>query len=230
MDIRLHWEEKGEGKPLILLHGNGEDGSYFKHQMEEFSPDYRVIALDTRGHGKSPRGAAPFSLSQFAEDLKEFLDERGIRRGIFLGFSDGGNIALLFALKYPSYVEALIVNGGNLDPSGVKRSVQLPIELGYGITGLFAPFSRKAKRNRELLGLMVKEPHIRPEELKKISVPALVIAGTDDMIKEEHTRLIGASLPGGQLKFVKGSHFAARDNSREFNRTVREFLEREVQS
>ena len=47
MDIRLHWEEKGEGKPLILLHGNGEDGSYFKHQMEEFSQDYRVIALDT---------------------------------------------------------------------------------------------------------------------------------------------------------------------------------------
>ena len=77
---------------------------------------------------------------------------------------------------------------------------------------------------------MVKEPHIRPEELKKISVPALVIAGTDDMIKEEHTRLIGASLPGGRLKFVKGSHFAARDNSREFNRAVREFLEREVQS
>ena len=60
MDIRLHWEEKGEGKPLILLHGNGEDGSYFKHQMEEFSPDYRVIALDTRGHGKVPGERLPF--------------------------------------------------------------------------------------------------------------------------------------------------------------------------
>ena len=93
MEIQLHWEETGEGKPLILLHGNGEDGTYFRGQMEAFSHKYRVIAVDTRGHGKSPRGTAPFSLGQFTEDLKDFLDEMGIEKGIFLGFSDGGNIA-----------------------------------------------------------------------------------------------------------------------------------------
>lgn len=229
MDIQLYWTEKGTGIPLVLLHGNGEDGTYFQNQIEAFSGEYRVIAVDTRGHGKSPRGTEPFSLCQFAEDLKEFLDERGIKKAVILGFSDGGNTAMLFTLKYPPYVSALILNGANLDPSGVKRSVQLPIELEYRAAGLLAPFSKKAGKTRELLGLMVKEPRIRPEELKKISVPALVIAGTNDMIKEEHTKLIAASLPAGELKLIAGSHFAAKENSLEFNRAVKEFLDRQRQ-
>ena len=125
MDIELHYVEAGEGFPLVLLHGNGEDHSYFEHQMGPFSRSYRVIAPDTRGHGKSPRGEAPFTLEQFAEDLKEFLDGLGISRCHLLGFSDGGNIALIFALKYPQYIENLVVDGANLEPDGLKRSVRL---------------------------------------------------------------------------------------------------------
>lgn len=60
---------------MILLHGNGEDGSYFAHQMDYFSRNYRVIVVDTRGHGQSPRGTAPFTIAQFAEDLHDFMDE-----------------------------------------------------------------------------------------------------------------------------------------------------------
>ena len=116
MDITLNYAEAGAGFPLVLLHGNGENHTYFKRQMEPFSQQYRVIALDTRGHGKSPRGTAPFTLEQFAGDLKEFLDQRGITKCHLLGFSDGGNIALLFALRYPQYVEKLILNGANLTP------------------------------------------------------------------------------------------------------------------
>ena len=78
MDIRLCCVEAGEGFPLVLLHGNGEDHTYFKRQMGPFSQHFRVIAVDTRGHGESPRGTAPFTLEQFAEDLKEFLDGRSI--------------------------------------------------------------------------------------------------------------------------------------------------------
>ncbi len=48
MDIALHYQEKGRKEPFILLHGNGEDGTYFKHQIEYFGDRYRVIALDTR--------------------------------------------------------------------------------------------------------------------------------------------------------------------------------------
>ena len=66
MDIEHHYIEQGKGFPLILLHGNGEDGSYFVHQMKPFAQRFRVIAIDTRGHGKTPRGEAPFTIRQFA--------------------------------------------------------------------------------------------------------------------------------------------------------------------
>ena len=120
MDIKLNYIEKGKGTPLVLLHGNGGSLECFRSQIEYFSKKYRVIALDTRGHGKSPRGDKPFTIKQFVDDLKDFLDELGIKRAILFGFSDGGNIALTFALKYGEYVEKLILNGANLFPKGLK--------------------------------------------------------------------------------------------------------------
>ena len=89
MDVDLHYREQGTGEPLILLHGNGEDGSYFERQMDAFASRFRVIALDTRGHGRSPRGEAPFTIRQFADDLLAFMDGQGIERAHLLGFSDG---------------------------------------------------------------------------------------------------------------------------------------------
>lgn len=154
--------KRGGGEPLILLHGNGEDGSYFVHQIEHFQSRYRVIALDTRGHGRSPRGSAPFTIRQFALDLYDFLRAHEIPSAVLLGFSDGANIAMQFALDHPEMVRALILNGGNLDPSGVRRSTQLPIELGYRIAKHFASRSAGARKNAELLGLMVNEPHLTP--------------------------------------------------------------------
>ena len=148
MDVELHYREQGSGETLILLHGNGEDGSYFEHQMSAFAPRFRVIALDTRGHGKSPRGKAPFTIRQFADDLLEFMDERGIERAHLLGFSDGGNIALVFALAHPERVGKLVLNGANLDAHGVKPSVQLPIEAGYRVASFFGRRSGRSHRRR----------------------------------------------------------------------------------
>ncbi len=212
MDITLHFEDRGKGRPLILLHGNGEDGSYFSNQIDYFSKTYRVIAVDTRGHGRSPRGSAPFSIPQFAEDLFCFMEEKGIKKANLLGFSDGGNIALAFALKHPERVENLILNGANLNPKGVKLSVQIPIVAGYYMASLAGVCSRRAGKHAELLRLMVKEPDIRPGELKKLKVRTLVIAGTKDMIRENHTRLIHESIPGAQLVLILGVHFIAGKN------------------
>lgn len=101
MEIELSYTEQGHGEPLILLHGNGEHKGYFTHQIEYFSKTRRVIAVDTRGHGESPRGTAPFTIRQFAGDLDAFLASHGIAQADLLGFSDGGNIAMVFALRYP---------------------------------------------------------------------------------------------------------------------------------
>ena len=223
-DIQLHYIEQGFGQPLIFLHGNGEDGSYFAHQMEAFSEQYRVIALDTRGHGKSPRGDKTFTIKQFAEDLHDFMEEKSIHKAILLGFSDGGNIALEFALKYPERVEKLILNGANLYPGGVKPLYQWPIEIGYRIARLFSKKSEQALRNAEMLGLMVNEPYIAPSELARLTMPVLVVAGTKDMIKESHTRLIYNNLPNAQLAILKGDHFVANKNPKAFNAMVSAFL------
>lgn len=224
MDIRLYYREKGSGEPLILLHGNGEDGSYFESQIEHFSGKYRVIALDTRGHGRSPRGTAPFTIAQFSRDLYDFMTERGIAAAVILGFSDGANIAMEFALKHPDMVKALILNGGNLDPGGVKRSVQLAIEIGYRIASRFAAKSPDAKKNAEMLGLMVNEPNLEPAELAHITAPTLVICGTNDMIKRPHTELIACSILNARLAFIKGDHFIANRQPTAFNEAVDAFL------
>lgn len=224
MDIALHFVEKGSGTPFILLHGNGEDGTYFNNQIEYFSDRYRMMAVDTRGHGKSPRGTAPFTIKQFARDLYEWMNELNISKAILLGFSDGANIALEFALQYSDKVEALIVNGGNLNAKGVKSIVQIPIVIGYQIAKRFADKSEGAKQNMELLGLMVNEPHIKAETLQSIQVPTLVIAGTKDMIKRVHTEKIASSIPNARLSIIQGDHFIANKNPERFNKEVELFL------
>ena len=128
-------------------------------------------------------------------------------------------------LKHPDMVTALILNGGNLDAKGVKRSTQLPIEIGYKIAKYFAKRSAEANKNAELLGLMVNDPNIEPEELAQITAPTLVICGTKDMIREDHTRKIAENIPNARLAILEGDHFVANKRSEEFNREVDRFLE-----
>lgn len=223
-DIHLHYTRQGSGPPLLLLHGNGEDGGYFVHQTEYFSRHYTVYALDTRGHGRSPRGAGPFTMARFAQDLLDFMDEQKLERAHLLGFSDGGNIALTFALLHPERVDRLVLNGANLDPGGVKPVIQIPIVLGYRLASLFAGRSPEARLHAEILGLMVNEPRIPPEALKELRLPVLVIAGTRDMIREAHTRMIAGALPDSRLVLIPGDHFIAARNPEAFDQAVEVFL------
>lgn len=223
-EIRLHYIEKGNGMPLILLHGNGENSSYFSNQISRFSKTRKVIAIDTRGHGKSPRGTAPFTIRQFAEDLNDFMNEKGIEKADILGFSDGGNIALLFALRYPEKIRRLILNGANLYPSGMKTWIVIPIWAAYGITSLFARYSKKIKAQKELLRLMIKDPYIPPSDLRTLRIPTLVIAGNRDMIRHRHSCFIAKMIPGARFICLKGDHCVARKKPKEFNKVVERFL------
>ena len=219
MNIQLHYTEHGSGEPLILLHGNGEDSSYFEHQIAFFQDRYRVIAVDTRGHGKSPRGTAPLTLNQFADDLRAFMDELDIASAHILGFSDGANVAMLFALAHPTRVKSLVLNGGNLFPEGLTEQTRREIDEEYE-----QAVATNDEDQLELLRLMIDEPHIDPVQLSGLNMPTLVVAGTDDMIEEAHTRLIAESIPNAQLTLIEGTHFIAFENPDAFNRVVSEFL------
>ena len=224
MDIKLFYREAGQGEYLILLHGNGEDSDYFVHQIEYFKKYYHVIAIDTRGHGKSERGSKPFTIRQFADDLYEFMIEHNIRKANLLGFSDGGNIAMIFAMNHSELVDHLILNGANLNGKGVKARFQIPIILGYKLCRASAKKNAKVLRNAELLALMVNDPNVSVSELSKIKNPTLVIAGTRDMIKTSHTRLIAKNIKQAKLAILQGDHFIANKESDQFNQVIHEFL------
>ena len=150
-DARIAYYDVGRGKPLVLLHGNGEDSSYWNAQIPELTRFYRVIAVDSRGHGASGSGGHGLSFEMMAEDLKTVLDTLGVKKAHFLGFSDGGNLAIKFALTYPEYIDKLILNAANVEMfSGVKPQVQLPIMAGYGVAAALSRFSKKAARRRDV--------------------------------------------------------------------------------
>ena len=153
------------------------------------------------------------------------MDEQRIETADVLGFSDGANTAILFAAKYPKRVGKLIICGACTSPKAVKRSVQIPIEIGYWIASRFK--NPKAKKNAEILGLMVNDFGISKEHLRQIQAETLVLAGTKDMIKESHTRLIAETIPKAKLQFLEGDHFLPMKRADAFNRAVEEFLKEE---
>lgn len=222
--MKLYVREAGSGEALVLLHGNGENSSYFEYQIPYFSQHYHVIAVDTRGHGKSPRGTKPFTLIQFAKDLKQLLDQMGLKKVNLLGFSDGGNIALIFAIVYPSYVNKLIVNGANIFPNGMKKKVEFSIFKRYYMLTLCPKKTAKLRHEKELVALMTKEPRLKWTDLWKIKAPTLVIVGDRDLISERHTRKIAEWIPDSKLVILAGGHSVARENWKKFNFQVEHFL------
>lgn len=226
MDIELFYEEMGSGEPLILLHGNGEDHTIFDNVAKHFAKQYHVIAIDTRGHGKSPLGDEPFSLYQFAEDLNEFMNEQKIEKANILGFSDGGNIALIFASEYPEKVIKLIANGANTKPSGIKPLVHLAMLFRYMLYSVAAAFSGKFELKKALYYIMLHEPHITKEDLEQITAPTLVLVGTEDLIRESESKYIKKSIPNSEIVFVLGNHFIVKNNTKDYIFAVEKFLDK----
>ena len=168
-NTRLFYAEYTAPQPdapvLFLLHGNGEEHGYFSRQIAALSSRFRLILPDTRGHGQSEHGSKPFCFSLFADDLLSLMNFLKIPKAHLLGFSDGGNTALTFALSYPQRVNSLILNGANLNLLGVKAFTQIPVVLEYGYRCLCSPFSKLQRQKSEILGLMVHHPHISASSL-----------------------------------------------------------------
>ena len=136
----IYWEARGEGPPLVMLHGNGEDMSVFSAQVPEFSREFMVISIDSRGHGKSTAGGGKLSLYDMARDVVAVMDDAKIKKAHILGFSDGGNIGLIMAVKYPERVSSLVLTGANADPSGISSNTSSHVDER---PALRAPFPRR---------------------------------------------------------------------------------------
>jgi pimeloyl-ACP methyl ester carboxylesterase len=221
----VHCSTAEQAPVLILLHGNGEDMHCFDGRFERLLPYYNVVCLDTRGQGRSTRGTRPLSYELFAEDLFTVVNKLQIGSFLLLGFSDGGITALEFALAHQERLEALIVVGANLDPEGLTRATRNRLELASRAAALGRLVKKGPNPKKELIDLMLTQPHIAPDSLTHIKVPALVICGQDDMVRAEHSELIASLLPNARLEVVQGaSHFVMADAPERFDELVYDFL------
>ena len=224
-DVKIHVEVYGEGEPIIFLHGNGGDNRSFDKQIPVFMQEYKVICIETRGHGKSTLGKKPLDFKIISSDVIFVMDTLNIKEANIVGFSDGGNTALVLGINYPERIKSLVLSGANLFPSGLVEYIKPAIKAGYNASKIGSIFSKKLKLKKELFSLMVNHPHIDPNDLTKIKVPVLVMAGDRDLIKREHTDLITHRIKKSVQYIVKDcDHFIADEKPNEFNYVVMNFL------
>ncbi len=188
--IKLYYERFGTGDPLIMIHGNGENHEIFLEAIEILKKKFTVYAIDLRGHGRSSK-VMEFHYQDMANDIYEFIQLKKIQKPIFYGFSDGGILGLLLASKYPDLFDSLIISGANINPCGIKKRWYYLFQMIY--------FFNKDPKFK----MMLMEPNILESDLEKIQVNTLVLAGQNDMIREEHTKFIAETIPNSKLKILK---------------------------
>ena len=222
----IYYEIFGEenSEAVILLHGNGESGRSFKNLIPLISDKYKVIAIDSRGHGKSEFGSGQLSLGTMAVDVVNIIEALGLDKVNIVGFSDGANIAMLVSIKNSELVNKVVLIGGNYNFRGLKPSSALMIAIGYYCSKWGGIVDSRNRFNKEYFSLMFKEPNLKRDALKYIKAPALVINGDRDMIKLSHAKAIADTIPKGQLKIVKGDHFWVYRNPQEAAKVIKEFL------
>ncbi len=228
--IKMYYEIYGSGAPLVLIHGNGDSIAGLAAQIDYFSKYYKVIVADSRGHGKSGLGTDQLTYPQMMEDWHELLTQLNVNKAKIFGWSDGGILGLLMAIKYPENIDKLAIMGANLRPdeTAVYSWVQ-PI-LTQARAHVEEMIAQKDTSNdwglqRQLLNLLTTQPDINVKSLQKIKLPVLVVAGDRDVIKEEHTLEIFQNLENAHLAILPGNtHFAPVNDSVKFNALLSDFF------
>ncbi|SEW49838.1 alpha/beta fold hydrolase [Chitinophaga arvensicola] len=221
--VRLYYETYGTGEPLVLLHGALESISSYAGIIPLLARNFKVIAVDTRGHGKSSADTTKLTYQLYAEDVNKLLTYLHLDSVRVLGWSDGGNTGLLLAMNHPEKVRQLAILGANLynDHSSVADWVNDTLRSQIKVLEANADLNFEWRVKQCLLN----EPHIDPASLGKISCNTLVMAGEKDVIKEPHTRLIAKSIPHSTLIiFRKTGHEAVREIPELFVKTVTGFF------
>jgi len=218
--INLYYETYGSGKPLLMLHGNDGSIEVFRNQIPFFEKYYKVIAVDSRLHGKSGGSTDTLSYDMMAADFAGLLDYLKIDSAYVLGWSDGGIDGLILAMNFPKKVKKLAVSGANIVPDSTALSAADIEEMKNIVYN-----SNASQRIKTLNRMLIFQPQIPYSDLQKIKCPVLVMAGDHDMIKAEHTLKIYQSLPKAYLCiFPDSRHGVCQQRPSLFNETVLTFF------
>jgi pimeloyl-ACP methyl ester carboxylesterase len=233
-DFTLYWATYGDAKapPVVLLHGGFGSGDDFANQVPALAPHFRVIVVDSRGHGRSTRSRHGLSYHRMAEDVIALLDHLHVPQAALVGWSDGGIVALDLAIHHADRVTRVAVTGTNYNRTGAR-----PAGKGTPFDAYYARCVTEYKRlapdpaqlaafRKDLRAMWKREPAYRDDEMKAITAPLLVVhAEHDEIIKRAHVDAMASLVPHATLVVLPGvSHFAMWQDPEAFNRTILDFL------
>ncbi len=217
--IKLYYEIYGEGQPLLLLNGNGGSIRSRAGEIPFFAKKYKVIAVDSRCHGKSECKTGDLNYEIMASDINALLNHLNIDSCYIWGHSDGGIIGLIMAFQYPAKVKKLVVSGANTQPDSTAVYPQI-----IALVKMYPMFTDTLQQKH--LKMLVYHPNISFDQLKSIKAPVLVMAGDRDAIREEHTIKIYQSIPNAQLCIIPGAtHFFPGEKPLLFRQLLNDFFE-----
>jgi pimeloyl-ACP methyl ester carboxylesterase len=225
--IKMYTEVYGEGKPLLLIHGNGGDMSAFKNNIPYFSKRYKVIAVDSRAQGKTIDNNDSLSFEMMADDFAALLEAMHIDSAYVIGWSDGGINALLLALRHPDKVIKLVSTGANMTPdsSAIVPDNWRDEKKQYDSERNIIWTTPKEKNDWKIFKLDWDQPNVPLENLRGIRCPSLIVCGDHDVITIEHTVGIYKNIPRAYLWVVPNSgHPTLIEHRDDFDRLVEDFF------
>ena len=231
--IKIWYAEFGRGAPVILLHGGLANANYWGKLVPALAPHYRVIIMDSRGHGRSSRDDKPYGYDLMASDVVALMDYLKIDKAALIGWSDGAIIGLDIAMHHPERLTKLFAFAANSDPSAVKDVEHDPVFSAFiaRARGEYEKLSPTPKEYDAFLKQITKmwdsEPHWTAADLAAIKVPTWIVdADHDEAIKRDNTLFMADNIPGsGLLIQPEVSHFSFLQDPTQFNADVLHFLE-----
>jgi pimeloyl-ACP methyl ester carboxylesterase len=230
-------EQRGEGSDtVVLLHGGLSDSDALLDPLSApLEEHYRVVAFDRRGHGHTADSEAPFHYDDMATETIGVLEQVVGGQAHLVGWSDGGIVALLVALRRPDLVGRLVAIGANFHHEGV-----LPLDFppDSPVVAMMAQhYAERSPDGADHFGIVAgkfmtmasTEPTLTVDDLGDVTAPTLVMVGDDDVITLAHTCALYESLPAGQLSVVPGaSHALPIERPDETARIILDFLAADV--
>lgn len=190
-NIKINYDVKGEGEPLILLHGSGEDYHIFDKIIKKLKKNFKVYAIDSRNHGGSSK-TEDFTYEVMVEDTYQFIKKLNLEQPNIIGFSDGAIVSLMLTIKFPNLVNKMALLGLNLKPTDFKKN-------------MYSYLVKEYKENKNpLFKMMLEQPNIELEELKDVSVPTMVIAGENDLFYKKTFLNAAKTMKNTILKIMDG--------------------------
>jgi pimeloyl-ACP methyl ester carboxylesterase len=213
--VHTYYEELGSGDPMLLLHGGGVGGDSFGDWIGWFADRYLVRVPDRRGQGHTPDVDGPLSYEVMARDTIAFIEAVGPERTHLVGWSDGGNIALMVGALRPDLVDKIVAIGAYATVDGLTEAGRASIEQ---VASDGSPFSAK------LIACWFDERY--SIDLAAVAAPTLIVAGDDDIVSNAHTAWIAESIPNAQLAIIPGaSHLVPMEKPDLLRVIFRGFLE-----